>query len=74
MFEVTVHRTVNVVGDKSTGTITGATGSGAVTLMMTADLPKLTNGTCNGSTTAQPVPATAQLTLAAKGPITITAT
>lgn len=50
MFEVTVHRTFNVVGDKSTGTFKGATGSGAVTLVMTADLPKLTNGTCDEST------------------------
>jgi hypothetical protein len=74
MFEVTVHRTFNVVGDKSTGTFKGATGTGAVTFVMTADLPKLTNGTCDESTTAHPVPATARLTLAAKGPITITAT
>jgi hypothetical protein len=41
---------------------------------MTADLPKLSNGTCDESTTAHPVPATAQLTLAAKGPMTITTT
>jgi hypothetical protein len=66
----TVSYTVS--GDKSTGQFAGAAGHGKAVALLEADLPKLGNGTCNESNSAQPVPSTAVATFKAAGPLTLT--
>lgn len=70
-FAVAFHGTYNVVGDQSTGKFKDAKGSGTVTLLYTADLPKKSDGACDVSSSARPLPAHAQVAFAARGPLTI---
>jgi hypothetical protein len=51
-FVTTVQYTVD--GTASTGKFAGSTGSGVVTVSFSAVLPKLANGKCNESNSAQP--------------------
>jgi hypothetical protein len=69
-FAFGVHGTYTVVGSKSTGTFKNASGSGQVTLVFTASLPKK-NGSCDLSSSAIPQAAGARVSFAAHGPITV---
>jgi hypothetical protein len=68
-FATTVPYTVS--GSQSTGRFAGATGTGKATILFQGDLPKLKNGKCNESTTAQPVESTVVVTFKAAGPLTL---
>ena len=63
--------TYTVSGDKSTGQFAGATGHGQAVILLEADLPKLSNGKCNTSNSAQPTANTAVSTFKAAGPLTL---
>jgi hypothetical protein len=70
-FEFTTGVPYTVSGSKSTGQFAGATGSGRAAVMFAGDLPKLSNGTCNTSTTAVPKVSTIVSTFTAAGPLTL---
>ena len=67
----TITGTYTVVGDKSTGKFKGATGNGKIVDVFQATSPKLSNGKCNESQNAQPLPNGAVTTFYASGPLTI---
>jgi hypothetical protein len=71
LFKSTIHATYVVDGAKSTGKFAGATGSGDVAVTFAAYTPKLSNGKCNTSNSAQPLAAGAVSTFTATGPLTI---
>jgi hypothetical protein len=54
-----------------TGKFAGATGHGTVVVTFTADLPKLANGKCNTSKSAQPIASTAVGVFSLSGPLTV---
>jgi hypothetical protein len=54
-----------------TGRYQGITGHGNATLKFTGTLPKLSNGTCNQSSTALPVAGTTTTTVHASGPASV---
>jgi hypothetical protein len=54
-----------------TGSYQGITGHGNATLKFTGTLPKNSNGSCNESSTARPVPASTTTTVHASGPATV---
>jgi hypothetical protein len=68
-FATTVPYTVS--GAKSTGKFAGATGSGKAVVLLEGNLPKLTNGKCNTTSTAQPAASTVVSTFRATGPLTL---
>lgn len=70
-FAVGVHATYTIVGSKSTGKFKDAKGNGNVTLVYTATLPKKSNGACDVSSNARPLPGHAQVSFAARGPLTL---
>jgi hypothetical protein len=70
-FAVGVRATYTVLGDKSTGKFKDAKGSGNVTLLYTATLPKKSDGSCDTSSSARPLPTHARVSFAAHGPLTI---
>jgi hypothetical protein len=54
-----------------TGSYQGITGHGNATLKFTGTLPKLSNGSCNESSTALPVAGSTTTTVHASGPATV---
>jgi len=60
-----------VVGSKSTGKFAGASGSGTVTAIFTGTGPRLSNGKCNESNSAQPIASTAYASFVGAGPLTV---
>jgi hypothetical protein len=70
-FAVGVRATYTVIGDKSTGKFKNARGSGNVTLLYTANLPKKSDGSCDVSSNARPLPGHARVSFAARGPLTL---
>jgi hypothetical protein len=68
-FSTTVPYTVS--GSHSTGQFAGASGSGKALVGFVGDLPKLSNGKCNTSTTAVPRVNTVVSTFRAAGPLTL---
>jgi hypothetical protein len=70
-FELTKTSPYTISGSKSTGKFAGATGSGKATAVLMANLPKLSSGQCNESSTATPVAGTAVATFTATGPLTV---
>jgi len=68
-FATTVPYTVSAA--ESTGKFAGATGSGKAVVLFQGDLPKLKNGKCNESATAQPTVSTVVTTFKAAGPLTV---
>jgi len=68
-FATTVPYTVS--GSKSTGQFAGASGNGHAVVRFEGDLPKLKNGRCNTSATAQPKTSTVVATFTAAGPLTL---
>jgi hypothetical protein len=66
-----VRGTYTVQGGKSTGSFKGATGSGKITLVFTANLPKKSDGTCDVSSKAVPRASSARVAFAAHGPMTV---
>jgi hypothetical protein len=70
-FSQVVHATYTVVGGKSTGAFKGATGSGNAAVTFHAYDPKLTNGKCNESNSAQPLANGALSSFTASGPLTV---
>jgi hypothetical protein len=54
-----------------TGNFKGITGSGTSTITFSGRLPKLSDGRCNLSDHAMPVPGTALLVVHASGPVTV---
>jgi len=70
-FEIGRSQAYTVDGSKSTGQFAGATGNGRAAVTVQATLPKLSNGKCNTSTSAQPVKNSAMATFKAAGPLTL---
>lgn len=68
-FSTTVPYTVS--GSKSTGQFAGAAGHGRAAVLFAGDLPKLSNGKCNTSASAQPKTSTVVATFTAAGPLTL---
>lgn len=68
-FSTTVPYTVS--GAQSTGQFAGATGSGHAVVLFVGDLPKLSDGKCNTSSTAVPKVSTVVSTFKAAGPLTL---
>ena len=68
----TITGTYTVVGSKSTGKFKNATGHGTIKDVFAATLPKLSNGHCNTSESAQPLAAGAWTALVVSGPMTVT--
>lgn len=66
-----VRGTYKVEGGKSTGSFEGASGSGKISLLFTANLPKKSDGTCNISSSAVPRASSARVSFAARGPMTV---
>jgi hypothetical protein len=54
-----------------TGKYKGIKGNGTADIKFTATLPKLSNGKCNESPTATPVPGTTSSVVRASGPVTL---
>ncbi len=54
-----------------TGSYKGITGHGDAALKFSGTLPKLSNGSCNESSTAVPVPGSTTTTVRASGPVTV---
>ena len=71
LFKSTIHATYVVDGAESTGKFASAVGSGNVVVTFAAYAPKLSNGKCNTSNSAQPLTAGAVGTFTATGPLTI---
>jgi hypothetical protein len=67
----TTDATYVVVPAKSTGKFAGATGSGKATFYFTAFAPKLADGKCDTSDSAQPLAKGAIVTFTASGPLTV---
>lgn len=65
------HSQYTVEGAKSTGTFKNASGSGTAVITFTGNLPKKSDGACNTSSSAAPQPATARVSFAARGPLTV---
>jgi hypothetical protein len=64
--------TYTVDGSKSTGKFAGATGSGKAAVVFEATTPKLSDGKCNTSSSAQPLSTPAPIgTFTAAGPLTL---
>ena len=63
------HYTVD--GGKSTGSFKDASGNGTAVVTITGNLPKTSDGKCNLSSSAVPQPATARVSFAATGPLTV---
>jgi hypothetical protein len=70
-FEFTTIVPYTVSGSHSTGQFAGASGSGKAVVLFAGDLPKLSNGKCNTSTTAVPKVSTVVSTFKAAGPLTL---
>lgn len=70
-FEYGTVVTYAVNGAKSTGSFAGSTGKGVVTVLFTAELPKLSSGKCNESNNAQPLASGAVGTFSGIGPLTV---
>lgn len=70
-FEFTTTVPYTVSGAKSTGQFAGATGSGRAVVVFKGDLPKLSSGKCNMSSSAVPKVSTVVATFAAAGPLTL---
>jgi len=68
-YKSTVPYTVD--GAKSTGKFAGATGSGKTVIVVSADLPKLSNGECDVSQNAEPSAKTAVGAFTARGKLTL---
>ena len=66
-----IEGTYKVEGARSTGSFKGASGSGKISLLFTANLPKKSNGTCNISSSAVPRASSARVSFAARGPMTV---
>jgi hypothetical protein len=62
---------ITVDGAKSTGAFAGATGVGEAVGVVSGNLPKLSDGTCDESNTAQPTAKTAVATFAATVQLTV---
>ena len=62
----------SVVGSKSTGKFKDATGSGKVTVVFSGTGPRLSNGKCNLSSSAQPIASTAYSSFVGAGPLSVT--
>jgi len=60
-----------VVGSKSTGKFAGASGSGTVTVIFSGTGPRLANGSCNESSSAEPIASTAYGSFTGIGPLTV---
>jgi hypothetical protein len=71
LFVSTLTGTYTVVGSKSTGSFKDATGHGTIRDVFSATGPKLSNGQCNQSNSAQPLTAGAYTTLYVSGPMTV---
>jgi len=71
LFVQTLTGTYTVVGSTSTGSFKNATGHGSVKDIFHAYGPKLSNGACNQSNSAQPLAAGAYTTLYVSGPMTV---
>ena len=71
LFEFATTVPYKADGAASTGKFAGSTGSGVVTVSFTANLPKLANGKCNTSNSAQPLAKGAAAVFAAAGPLTV---
>ena len=67
----TTDATYVVVPAKSTGKFAEATGSGKATFYFKAFAPKLADGKCDTSDTAQPLASHAIVTFTASGPLTL---
>lgn len=70
-FEYVTTVPYKVDGAASTGKFAGATGGGAVVVSFRAYLPKLADGKCNESNTAQPLAKGAVAAFKGGGPLTI---
>lgn len=70
-FSVGLRAVYTVNGSKSTGKFRHATGSGDVTVLYTARVPRKPDGSCDVSVSARPVKADARVSFAAKGPLTL---
>ena len=68
-FSTTLPYTVS--GSKSTGQFAGSTGNGRVLVLFEGNLPKLSDGKCNTSSTAVPNPSTVIATFTGRGPLTL---
>ena len=68
-YKSTVPYTVD--GAKSTGKFAGATGNGKTVIVVSADLPRLSNGSCNDSQNAEPSAKTAVGAFTATGTLTL---
>ena len=73
LFEAVTTVPYKADGATSTGKFAGATGSGVVTVSFTAVLPKLADGKCDTSNSAQPLAKGAVALFAASGPLTVKA-
>ncbi len=61
----------SVAGSKSTGTFKDASGSGVVTVIFSGTAPRLSNGKCNESSSAEPITSTAYSSFVGVGPLTV---
>jgi hypothetical protein len=71
LFEFVTTVPYKANGAASTGKFAGSSGSGVVTVSFHAFLPKLTNGKCNLSNSAQPLAKGASAVFAAAGPLAV---
>jgi hypothetical protein len=71
--EVTLTVAITVDGAKSTGKFAGATGAGKAVGVVSGNLPKLSDGTCDESNTAHPSAKTAVATFTATMTLTVNA-
>jgi hypothetical protein len=69
-FEFSTTLPYTVSGAQSTGQFAGATGSGSALVLFVGNLPKVSNGKCNTSSTAVPTVSTVVSTFKAAGPLT----
>jgi hypothetical protein len=58
-------------GSASTGSFAGASGHGTVRVVIMAKLPKLKDGKCDESDSAQPIAGSAISTFDGSGPLTV---
>ena len=70
-FELATTVPYTVSGAHSTGQFAGATGSGKATVALAGNLPKLSDGKCNMTSTAVPTAGTVVSTFTAAGPLTL---
>ncbi len=62
---------VTIVGSKSTGSWSGATGNFGILAVFRATAPRLSDGKCNTSSSAKPITSTAYSSFAGTGPVTV---